>query len=58
MPNPFYTEIRFTHRSLEENRAYEDKLDGALQSAGYANRVEFIREKFRELILKGGSKNV
>ena len=46
----FYTEIRIKHKSKEDKADYEAKLDLNLMIKGYANRVEFIREKIRELV--------
>jgi len=44
-----YTELRISHKSKEEKSEYEAKLDLNLIIKGYANRIEFIREKIREL---------
>ena len=49
-----YTEIRISHKNEEDKQEYERKLDEALKSLGYRTRIEFITEKIRELILKGG----
>ena len=53
-----YTEIRISHKSEETKAEYENKFDEALKINGYRTRTEFITEKIRELILKGGNKNV
>ena len=45
-----YTEIRLPHKSIEEKKEYENKLDEAVKKNGYSSRVEFIREKIRELV--------
>lgn len=48
--NRLYTEIRISHKNLEEKQEYERKLDQALKDAGYKNRNEFFKEKIREAI--------
>lgn len=48
----YYTETRITHKSLEDKIEYENKLNEALKKQGYKGRVEYIAEKYREL-LKG-----
>lgn len=45
-----YTEIRILHKTVEEKKEYESKLNEALKKNGYSGRTEFIREKIRELI--------
>lgn len=45
-----YTDFRVTHTTLEDKIAFEQALAIALKKQGYAGRVEFIREKIRELI--------
>lgn len=45
-----YTEIRLPHKSIEEKKEYENKLDEAIKQNGYSSRAEFVREKIRELI--------
>lgn len=44
-----YTEIRISHKTEEEKKEYEEKLDQALKENGYSNRNEFIKEKIRGL---------
>lgn len=56
MAKQIVTEIRITHKSLEDKTEYEKKLDEALKENGYSNRIEFIKEKIRELVNK--NKNV
>jgi hypothetical protein len=48
-----YTEIRISHKTLEEKQEYEEALDKALKKHGYKTRTEFIQEKIRELIKSG-----
>lgn len=48
-----YTEFRIAHKSIEDKKEYEMKLDEALKAAGYRNRVEWINEKYRELVKSG-----
>lgn len=45
-----YTEFRISHKTLEDKKQYEQKLDDALKKAGYKSRSEWINEKYRELI--------
>jgi metal-responsive CopG/Arc/MetJ family transcriptional regulator len=45
-----YTEFRISHKTLEDKKQYEQKLDDALKNAGYKSRSEWINEKYRELI--------
>ena len=46
------TEIRISHKTLEEKVEYERQLDEALKRWGYKNRTEWVNEKYRELITK------
>lgn len=48
-----YTEIRLSHKTIEEKQEYETALDKALKKHGYKTRTEFIQEKIRELIKNG-----
>ena len=48
-----YTEIRISHKTIEEKQEYEIALDKALKKHGYKTRTEFIQEKIRELIKSG-----
>lgn len=52
MATRLFTEIRITHKTMEEKEQYEQKFDEALKENGYSNRVEFLKEKIRELINK------
>lgn len=52
MVTKIYTEIRIAHKTTEDKEEYESKLDEALNQNGYRNRVEWIAEKYRELINK------
>lgn len=45
-----YTEIRISHKTIEEKSEYERKLDEELKKQGYKSRTEWINEKYRELI--------
>lgn len=45
-----YTEIRISHKTEEEKKEYEKKLDEALKAQGYKSRTEWLNEKYRELI--------
>ena len=45
-----YTEIRITHKTIEDKKAYEEKLDVQLAVKGYTNRSVFVREKIRDLV--------
>ena len=45
-----YTEIRISHKTKEDKKNYEEKLDVQLAVKGYTNRSVFIREKIRELV--------
>jgi len=47
------TELRIPHKTIEDKKIYEDKLDKALKDKGYTTRLEFIRESIRNLIDKG-----
>ena len=47
-----YTELRIYHKTLEEKIEYEKALDEALKNKGYGNRIEFVKEKIRELVNK------
>lgn len=46
----YYTETRITHKSLEDKIEYETNLSEALKKNGYKGRVEYMAEKYRELI--------
>ncbi|MBX4267165.1 hypothetical protein [Clostridium estertheticum] len=46
------TEIRISHKTIEEKIEYEKQLDESLKRQGYKNRTEWINEKYRELISK------
>jgi len=45
-----YTEIRISHKTIEEKQEYEAALDKALKKHCYKSRTEFVQEKIRELI--------
>ena len=47
-----YTEIRIYHSTVEEKEEYEKKLDEALKKNNFKTRLEFVKEKVRELIRK------
>ena len=49
-PKAIYTEIRIRHKSKEEKKEFEEKLDKALKEKGYSGRVEWIKELYRGLI--------
>lgn len=51
-----YTELRISHKTIEEKQEYEKKLDEALKAQGYKSRTEWLNEKYRELI-RGNAKN-
>lgn len=53
MPKLIYTEIRISHKTQDEKKEYESKLDEALKNRGYKNRNEFFKEKIRDLINGG-----
>lgn len=55
MKPKFYTEFRIPHKTVEEKQKFENKLDEVLTYQGYKSRIEWIREKYREL-MKGESK--
>ena len=48
----YYTETRVNHKTLEDKIEYENKLNEALLKAGYKDRTEFVRGKFRKLLNK------
>jgi metal-responsive CopG/Arc/MetJ family transcriptional regulator len=48
-----YTELRISHKTIEEKQDYERKLDEALKAKGYKDRTEWLKEKYRELIREG-----
>ena len=50
MSSRICTEIRIFHKSEEEKQEYERKLSEALKLQGYKSRVEWINEKYRELV--------
>jgi hypothetical protein len=45
-----YTEFRITHKTQEDKEEYEQKLNEALKQNGYSGKVDWIKEKYRELI--------
>lgn len=47
---PIYTEIRIKHNTQEDKANFEKCLDEALKEKGYSNRIEWVKEKYRELI--------
>lgn len=46
----FYTEIRISHKTIEEKKEYEEKLNQAIVNKGYKDKNEFVREKIRNLV--------
>ena len=45
-----YTEIRLTHKTLEDKEKFERNFEKALRKHGYFNRAEFIQDKINELV--------
>lgn len=39
-----YTEIRIAHKTLEEKKAFEDRIDAIMKEYGSKTRVAFIKE--------------
>lgn len=52
MAKQIYTEFRITHKNTEDKENFEKKLNEALKESGYGSKVEWIKEKYRELINK------
>ena len=50
MSDRYFTEVRISHPDRLTKLSFERRLDEALRRAGYENRVEFFREKAREII--------
>ena len=50
MAEKIYTELRIPHKSQKEKLEFELKLNEVLREQCYNSRIEWIREKYRELI--------
>jgi len=50
MIGKIYTEIRIPHKSKKEKLKFETKLNEMLRQQCYNSRIEWVREKYRELI--------
>ncbi|MCB2294515.1 hypothetical protein LGK95_13455 [Clostridium algoriphilum] len=50
MTGKIYTELRIPHKSQKEKLKFELKLNKVLKEQCYNSRIEWIREKYRELI--------
>jgi hypothetical protein len=45
-----YTETRIIHKTLEDKIEFESKLNEALKNNGYSSRVDYLRDKYRQLM--------
>ena len=50
MAEKIYTELRILHKSRKDKLDFETKLNNVLREQGYNSRIEWVREKYRELI--------
>jgi len=50
MAGKIYTELRIPHKNKKDKLDFETKLNKLLREHGYNNRIEWVREKYRELI--------
>jgi len=50
MTGKIYTELRIPHKNQKEKLKFELKLNQVLKEQCYNSRIEWIREKYRELI--------
>ena len=50
MIRKIYTELRIPHKSKKDKLEFETKLNKLLRKQGYSSRIEWVREKYRELI--------
>jgi|GEM_PF-6857343 len=52
MAKQLYTEFRITHTTQEDKEKFEQKLNEALKQKNYSGKIEWLKEKYRELINK------
>ena len=50
MARKIYTELRIPHKSKKDKIEFETKLNKLLREQGYNSRIEWVREKYRELV--------
>ena len=50
MVEKIYTELRIPHKCKKDKLKFEFKLNKKLSEQGYSSRIEWVREKYRELI--------